>query len=64
MRLLTKTADRLIGLIVPQATASAANVLIQCACTGGVKWYKSCEILPSSGQLRCGGCNVRSGTAC
>lgn len=62
MRLLTKTADKLVGLIVPQATASASNVLVQCACWGGVKWYRSCEVL--NGQLRCGGCNVKSGTKC
>ncbi len=62
MKLLTRAADKLVGLIVPQATASASNVLIQCACWGHVKWYKSCEVL--NGQLRCGGCNVKTSQSC
>jgi hypothetical protein len=63
VKLLTKTADKLVGLVVPKATASASNVLIQCACWGGVKWFRSCEVLPT-GQLRCGGCNVKTSTKC
>lgn len=63
MKLVTKTADRLVSLVVPKATASAANVKLFCACKSGVEWFKLCEPLPT-GLLRCGGCNVKSTIKC
>lgn len=64
MRLLTRAADRLIELVVPQRTASATTIVkLYCACMDGVKWYKDCEVLQNN-QLRCGGCNVKSSTKC
>ena len=61
MSLLTKVADRLIELAVPHATASATTVKLYCGCIDGYKWYADCEVL-SNGQLKCGGCNIKSST--
>jgi hypothetical protein len=61
MSLLAKAADRVIELIVPHATASATTRLY-CACIDHRKWYADCQDV--GGQLKCGGCNVKTSTKC
>lgn len=63
MKVITKTADRLVSLVLPKATASAANVRLFCACIKGVEWFKLCEVV-NLDMLKCGGCNVKSTTKC
>jgi hypothetical protein len=60
--LLTRAADKLIEFIVPNATVSATTIKLYCGCIDGKKWYKDCQDL--NGELKCGGCNVKSSTKC
>jgi hypothetical protein len=60
VRLLTKTADKLIELVVPHATASASTILLYCGCIDGYKTYQVC-VYNSDGYLKCGSCTTRKG---
>lgn len=61
MKLLTRTADLMLNRFVPHADASA-TIKLYCGCINGRKWYKDCQDL--NGELKCGGCNVKSSTKC
>jgi hypothetical protein len=65
VKFLTKTADRLVDLVVPHATAGAVTYFkMYCECVKGKKWYADCYTIGDPPQIKCNGCNIPTNQSC
>jgi hypothetical protein len=59
MRLMERISDRLLGMVVPEITASAGcipdNYQVECSCKNGTIYAKTCSLNGACKQF-CGSC--------